>query len=576
MSSTSHHRDPSYTTIGTLVKKWARTDPETPAFIFVSPSWRLSLSRADVLRLASRCAAILHRQGVRQGDVVCNTLPNSPERLLTDLGIMLAGGVAMNGQVFLKDGDDLVGSIKAAGCVGIVLDPLVPQGAAWLLKQRKHVVQDDGKVHYPEMPTLKMTLECSQRDKGDRKAFLDVLEEETEALECEQTTPEDTVVVWTTSGSTGFSKLVPLSHHKVLLFSNTYYNLVDLRPGEMFYNDRPLGWAGGFMNCYLTHGATRVMVDFSRETVDDQFAFVWDVLRRERCKVAFFVPYYIEKLVENYMKRHQGEKTGESPGKSSAGDSGESRVVATAWKLRILACGGQPLKTSHLAALGTITDAIRIAYGATETGLMAWRHIDDASTYESCNNGRPVPGMQVKVVDDAEQEVGVGQMGQIIIKSEQAFLGYLNDDVSTQKTFTSDGWIRTGDMGYLNDKGEVFTVCRKAFSIIRGAHLVYPGWLETRIARYPGVQNVLVVPVPDPVLHQELCACVVTLPGAEVTVEGLREYCRSLFLTDEKDHMTAVPKYYLFFDTLPTNTTGKTCRRSTTLLARQRLGLTDD
>ena len=557
------------TTLGAQVKKWADTDPDTPAFIFVDPTWqRRVLSKGAVFRLAARFAAILKRLGVRRGDVVSNTLANSPERVLTHVGVILAGAVSMNGQVFLKDGDDFVGSLRDAGCVAVILDPRQPKGAADLLRVRERVVAADGKVVYPELPAFRHVLEvCLTPEHGD-KSLMETLEEEEEMYfsECR---PDDIVVVRTTSGSTGFSKLVPLSHRNVLLFGEAFTSSLGLAPGDLFYSNGPLGWACSSLTTYLTCGMTSVLPDFSRHEVEDQFAFIWELICREKCTGAFLVPFYIEKLVKNFARKRKavdGDQSADSdvqPGTSPTED----------WKLRVMASGGQPLKRPHLAALGTITRSIHVAYGSTETGLMTWGPVDDAASYESCNNGRPYEGVELKVVNESGDEVGVGQMGEIMCRSQQAFLGYLNNDASTQKTRSPDGWINTGDIGSLNEKGEVFVYCRKAFSIIRGAYVLYPGWLETRLLKHPGIVNVMIVPVPDPLLHQELCACVVTQPGAKVTAEGVKVFCEDLFLRDQSDHMTAVPRYVLFFDTLPTTPTGKTCRRTTAALAAQRLGL---
>ena len=122
----------------------------------------------------------------------------------------------------------------------------------------------------------------------------------------------------------------------------------------------------------------------------------------------------------------------------------------------------------------------------------------------------------------------------------------------------------------------MFTVCRLAFSIMRGPYLLYPGWLERRISKCPGIEDLLVVPVPDPSLYQELCACIVPEPGVKLTSEEVREFCSTLFLTSEKSEMTAVPKYYVFFDAFPTTSTGKTSRSATAVVARQRLGILRD
>ena len=140
--------DLEFRTVPAELRHWATTDPDTPAFIFVDAAGgRCVLTRADLFRLSSRYAAMLRQWGVQAGHTVCNTLPNSPERLLTDLGVLLAGGVAMNGQLFLADGDDFVGSLKDAACFAVILDPRQPKGAARVLEKRKHT-QHGSEVRY--------------------------------------------------------------------------------------------------------------------------------------------------------------------------------------------------------------------------------------------------------------------------------------------------------------------------------------------------------------------------------------------------------------------------------------------
>ena len=75
--------------------------------------------------------------------------------------------------------------------------------------------------------------------------------------------------------------------------------------------------------------------------------------------------------------------------------------------------------------------------------------------YEDCNNGLPVTSMEVRVVDDDQTDVPVGQMGEIVVRGPQLFSGYLGKPEVTQRTFGPDGWYKTGDVGYINDKGEV-------------------------------------------------------------------------------------------------------------------------
>ena len=92
---------------------------------------------------------------------------------------------------------------------------------------------------------------------------------------------------------------------------------------------------------------------------------------------------------------------------------------------------------------------------------------------------------------------------------------------------------------FVNQTSHIYV--SRANAIIHGIFIIYPGWLETRIRKCPGVQNVIVVPVPDPTLFQELCACVVPEAGAKVTEKDVRDYCSSLFL-DPDWEASAVPR----------------------------------
>nr|KAG5700718.1 hypothetical protein BaRGS_029083 [Batillaria attramentaria] len=154
--------DSALDTVNKRLLYWSKTQPDKPAFIFHNPATatnkRLVFTRADIFTLASRYAAILRREGIRQGDVVCNTLPNSPERLLTDLGIMLAGAVAMNGMVVLSDGADFVGSIQRGGCVAVIVDPKQKLNQPLTVLESRLRSRVGHTVDCPDAPLLKTLL----------------------------------------------------------------------------------------------------------------------------------------------------------------------------------------------------------------------------------------------------------------------------------------------------------------------------------------------------------------------------------------------------------------------------------
>ncbi|KAK7104187.1 3-[(3aS,4S,7aS)-7a-methyl-1,5-dioxo-octahydro-1H-inden-4-yl]propanoyl:CoA ligase-like [Littorina saxatilis] len=544
--------DPESRTVPAMLRHWATVDPDTPAFIYVlATGGRCVLTRADLFRLSSRYAAILRRNGVKPGTTVCNTLFNSPERMVTDFGIILAGGVAMNSQPFLSDGEDLIVALKESAAIAVIVDPLQPRGAAKFLNQRATSHPQTGQVTYSELPALKQVFEVHySEDDSEKRPFIDLLEKEQDSYVAD-VTPSEIAVLWSSSGTTGFSKLIPASHDGVIGLGNCLYKMQNMRPEDIFFNNLPNGWAVGFPSVFLAHGTTRVMPDCGTELPP----LDWDCIPLERCTVAFLVPFDILQLVD--LVRRKGNDEDKQ------------------YKLRAIMSSGQPLMKNHMEAIGIITDSIQIVYGCSETGLISYKTVTDKDSYENCNNGPPASGVEVRVVNTDLSDQPVGQLGEILVRTASLIGGYLTKE-ATQRAFIKDGWYRTGDTGYINDKGEIFTICRTANNIMRGSVSLYPGWLERRINRCPGVETVVIVPVPDPYFYQELCACVVPSPGANLTSEGLTEFCKTLFLTSEEEEFTAVPKYYLFFDALPTTDRGKINRRETEAVARQRLGLNED
>nr|KAG5685714.1 hypothetical protein BaRGS_027979 [Batillaria attramentaria] len=520
---------------------WSKTEPDKPAFIFHNPAAatnkRLVLTRADIFTLASRYAAILHREGIKQGDVVCNTLPNSPERLLTDVGIMLAGAVAMNGIVMLSDGSDFVGSIQRSGCVAVIVDPKQSWRQPLTVLESRLRSRAGHTVDCPDAPLFKTLLFVDAGvGQNGHKPFLEQLRNENESFVAD-VKPEDRAFIFTSSGSTGFSKLIPRSHAEYVLLGKAFCQGMCLNPDDIFFNDEFFGWIVGTQIFYIATGVTRVCLDRSILPVNDD-CLAMKIASSERCTAAFIGPHSLERIQT----------------------------------------GGQPVRKGFMELIGKVTQSIVIMYGATETGPTTTKVVtmDNKGDYEDGNNGLPPPGVQIKLVDENQKEVvEPGQTGEVLCRGPVDFTGYLGMDQAAQRNvFTHDDWFRTNDVGFRNDKGELHIVCRKSNAIIYGTFVLYPGWLESRLARCPGVQSVVVVPVPDPMKYQELCACVVPQPGVScVTEEKIREFCKTLYL-DPEGEAAAVPRYCVMFDRFPTTVMGKTDRKAVLTSALRTLGMT--
>lgn len=163
----------------------------------------------------------------------------------------------------------------------------------------------------------------------------------------------------------------------------------------------------------------------------------------------------------------------------------------------------------------------------------------------------------------------VDTRGELLVKDPGMFKGYFNDPEKTAAAFTTDGWFKTDDIGRITKTGEVFVEGRKSNVIISGGLKVIPELLEDVLLSCPGIVNALVVPVPDAVKYQVLCACVAVEKGRDVTESDVRTFCES-FHTDKAELFTVLPKFYLFLDQIPLLRTGKFDRKTVESIARQK------
>lgn len=163
--------------------------------------------------------------------------------------------------------------------------------------------------------------------------------------------------------------------------------------------------------------------------------------------------------------------------------------------------------------------------------------------------GRPVPGVSIRVVDENESEVGVGEEGELRLKGPQCFLGYVDASLDAD-AFDADGWFRTGDRGRIDRDGNVAITGRIKDAIIRNAENISALEIEGVLASHPAVDDVAVIGVPDPRTGERVCAVVVAT--TDVTLSDLAKHCQDLGLSKHKS-----PERLEVVDELPRNLTGK-------------------
>ena len=198
-------------------------------------------------------------------------------------------------------------------------------------------------------------------------------------------------------------------------------------------------------------------------------------------------------------------------------------------------------------------------YGMTETsGTIVYLPPEDhdpAGTPRMRAAGLPMPGVEIKVIDENGATVPTGTVGEVATRSVANMPGYWNLPEATAATIDAEGWLRTGDAGYLDEDGYLYIHDRVKDMIISGAENIYPAEVESAIYGHPAVAEVAVVGVPDDKWGEAVKAFVVLKPGAEADEGAIITFARSRIA-----HFKA-PKSVDFIDILPRNASGKILRK---------------
>jgi fatty-acyl-CoA synthase len=196
---------------------------------------------------------------------------------------------------------------------------------------------------------------------------------------------------------------------------------------------------------------------------------------------------------------------------------------------------------------------VTIAYGMTETSPVSTRtSTTDPVGRRVSTVGRVVPHVESKIVDpETGETVPCGTPGEYCTRGPHVMLGYRNDPERTAEAIDADGWMHSGDLATMDDEGYVNIVGRIKDMIIRGGENVFPREIEEFLYTHPAVADAQVIGVPDERYGEEIMAWVRLAPGAELTEEALREFCRGGIA-----HFK-VPRYVKFVTEFPMTVTGK-------------------
>jgi fatty-acyl-CoA synthase len=340
----------------------------------------------------------------------------------------------------------------------------------------------------------------------------------------------DAINIQYTSGTTGFPKAAMLSHRNLLM--NVYDGGIcqALTEHDRICIPVPLYHCFGCVLGTLmamVHGATMVLPAESFDPVA-----TLDAIESERCTSLYGVPtMFIAQLNDP----------------SLAGRNLKSLRTG------IMAGSPCPIETMRAVVDNLGCRGITIGYGQTEASpIITQTYTTDPIELRVETVGRPIPGVEVKIVDSATgQSLAENQQGELCARGHCVMLGYYNNPDATRDAIDADGWLHTGDLAMRLANGYYKITGRIKDMVIRGGENIYPREIEEFLFTHPAVEQASVVGVPDPKYGEELCAWVKLKPGAVVTEEQLRQYCRS------KLAHFKTPRYVKFVTAFPQTVTGK-------------------
>jgi acyl-CoA synthetase (AMP-forming)/AMP-acid ligase II len=229
--------------------------------------------------------------------------------------------------------------------------------------------------------------------------------------------------------------------------------------------------------------------------------------------------------------------------------------------LRTVSIGSAPLAPGTLLALQErLPDAtVSNNYGMTEAGPAFIIMPKEEVTRRVGSVGKPIPPMELRIVRDDGSECDEREVGELLTRLPGRQREYYKDDEATASTWTEDGWLRSGDLGYVDEDGFLYLVGRKKDLIIRGGNNVYPTDVEAVLLEHPAIQEAAVVGVPHPVLGEDVAAFVVAKPDATVDRDEVLAFCAER-LADYKR-----PRQLHLVAELPRNATGKVMKHRLTV-----------
>jgi acyl-CoA synthetase (AMP-forming)/AMP-acid ligase II len=489
------------------------------------------LSFADLAAASHDAARAFVAAGVDPGDRVAIWAPNVAEWVVAVLGLHQAGAVLVPLNTRYKGLEAAYILSKSRAKVLVTVEGFLDNDYVSMLRESNGPAADGRPVKgLPDLERIVVLRGDPPEGTESWAAFLasgtdvdaTVVEARSEAIQA-----DDLADILFTSGTTGNPKGVMCTHGQTLRAFSTWAEVIGLQDDRYLIVNpffHAFGYKAGILACLMT-GSTIVPVPiFDVPTV-------MEVAARENVTMLPGPPAVYQTILNH-------------PDLASFDFSGLRRAVTGAAAIPV------ELVEKMRDVLGF--EVVVTGYGLTEAcGIATMCRYDDDPETIATTSGRAIDGVEVIVADDDGDEVPRGDAGEILVRGYNVMLGYFEEPEQTAETIDADGWLHTGDIGTMDERGYIKITDRKKDMFIVGGFNAYPAEIENLLLAHPDIAQVAVVGVPDERLGEVGYAFVVPRTGTAVDPVGLHVWAR--------DNMAnfKVPRSFEVVDALPLNPSGK-------------------
>jgi acyl-CoA synthetase (AMP-forming)/AMP-acid ligase II len=488
--------------IARKLREQAEKSPGRPAIIFKDRQ----VSFKELVSRINKLANWLLRAGIRKGDKVAIYLPNTPEYVVSYFAVFTIGAVAVPLDIRLTD-QELVSILRHSETSVLITKPLENFSLQGLSE---------------EVGGLANIVICFSEEKEKFSSFGEIIAQESDDLPEVEINDSDLALLFYTSGTTGHPKAVMLNYKSLDNAPMTfeYVGIVDFF-GTTIICALPFSHLGGFVALQINavFGSSVVLME--------RFIPIEFLKNIEKYRVNFF--FMVPAMFVALLQLKEFEKYDLS-------------------SLRGADVFGAPSDPNMMMRFGKYCPNASLFNGWGMTETSAPNTVSKPNKVESV--GRCGPWCEIKIFDNNDKELPRGEVGEIVMRGWPVMVGYYKEPEMTGQVMKG-GWLRTGDLGCLDEGNNLYIKGRKKDMIIVGGLNVYSPEVEHVIQEHPKVKEVAVIGVPDKLRGEAVKAVIVLKPGEEARITEIRSFCRKR-LTRFK-----VPQIIEFRESLPRTRTGK-------------------